>query len=620
MGDLLKSTFALTPKNKASGRLRRFIREPGVWVDKWWVGGESHYTWLKDPIEISPTEVTVSIRDDARWSDGQNVTGKDIALYPLLHSLRRRSPSYYAADQPIRSVSIWGAFDDFDISDRSVTYRSSPGHFDRYWESTIRTRFGLWGLQVDTHIPTHKEPYGTFADAVIETVRKAQAGEINPWEGYDNQRSHSQDPHRASLVKKYLDKGGKYVSKFSKPEHVLSTGAWSLVDLSGPEAVFKKNEHHRNADAINFDTFTLEYSPSDQRERAALKADRFDYAEPGPTPQSVVESLPDNITQLLVPGNLYTGNELGLDFSHSGLDIRSVRAAIMYALNHTAITDNIHPTTAKPVTTPGGDCWDATDYVSNEWIEKNLITYSKNQKRAANLLRAAGYSRDGGRWLTADGEPLSLKLATPESTPRWEPTVARQLSQFGIQTSVSTLSGPTFSSRVKNGEFPLRSHWGVATNQADATLQFWFGPIQNRTKYSIYPQEQFKTGDFSAYGTPIPRTEDRWRAFSIKAPPIGQRNGPLTDYHPSSLALAYVNNPPQEEFQRRVKTTMWLANWFLPTIPINKTMQQHFVDDAHWQWPTNTPIWKTFTNAGPQTREGIFASGTIRANPDNPER
>lgn len=616
-GSALKSTFALTPKKPVSGRLGRFIWEPGVWVDKWWVGATTHYTWLEEPIEITPTEVTVTIRDDVRWSDGHPITGIDIALNPILEMLDRRFPPSFARENTKAPTRLLGALDGVNITDTSVTYRSSQGHFDQFWASTIRKRFGFWGNNAHGPAPTHIEPYTDFSDAVIGTARKAFQGEINPWKGWDDPRNQPDDPHKASLIATHLAKGGKYVAKFSNPEHVVSNSAWDLVALDGPEATFEPNSHHRNADAVNFDRVILEYTSSARRERTALKADRLDYATPGPTPQSIVDALPENITQLLIPGSLYTGNELGLNFNHPKLGKRAVRAALMYALNQSAIAKNIHPSTAVPIETPGGDCWDVTDYASQEWIDTNFITYNENRERAASLMRTAGYTRQGKQWVDSSGKQFTLTLATANGTPRWEPTVASQLSEFGIQTSVQTLNGTTFSKRVNNGEFPLWSHFGISTNMAPVILQFWFAPLRLPTKYGIYPRDQFETGAFSRGGLPQPRTEDRWSDFTIKAPPIGEPNGTVRTYSPSALALAFLQNPPKEQFQRRVKTGMWLANWFLPTIPINKTMQQHFIDDTHWQWPEGSPQWKTFTSGGPRRSGGIFTSGTIRANPDN---
>lgn len=621
-GEALDSAYAVTPKEPASGRLWRFIREPGVWIDYWWVGANSHYAWL-DTIEITPTEVTVTLQNDATWSDGHPMTGKDVAVYPLSQLLWRHFPPYYATDEKEEPTAVLGAFDDFDISDRSVTYRSSQGYFDQFWDMTINTRFGLWGMAGDAAFPTHVEPYDAFADGLIETASRAQAGEINPWEGYRNPFAKPEDPHRESLVEKHLAKEGKYVAKFSRPDHVVSNSAWDLVEIEGPEAVFEPNPHHRNVETINFERVILEHTPSAEREHAALKADRLDYAggfHTSPTPQSVVDSLPDNITQLLIPGNLWSGNELGLNFTHVALRKRSFRAAIMYALDHSVIANNIHQHTAKPVTTPGGDCWDTTDYASEAWIGENFITYTHDRDRAASLMREAGYSKDGEQWIDSDGEPISLTLATDSATPRWEPTVAGQLSQFGIETGVKQFSETTYENRVDHGAFPMWSHVSAfTTNFAAETLVFWFFPIIEYKRYEIYPPEQFNTGSFSRDGYPTPRTEDRWSAFSIEAPPMGKPDGNLETYHPSALVLAFYNDPPAAEFRRRVKTAMWLANWFLPTIPINKTMQQHFIDDAHWNWPVETPQWETYTNAGPRIIEGVFGSGAIRANPDNPE-
>lgn len=608
-------TLAQVVKEKPSHQLRQFVWESGVWIDGLWVGADVSYNWIEKPIEISPTEVKITITDEARWSDGHAITGTDIAVTPLERTILRGRPPAYAAAAGSEPADVWTAIDGFDIADETVTFRSSAGYFADFWDWTIRTQFGALNTQF---LPTHVEPYEAYADAVISTTRRAQQGEIRPWKR--PRPGKEGDPHARSLKQKYLGKR-KYVEKFSEAENVLATGAWDLVGMSGTEFIFEPNSHHRNADTINFETLIYEYTPSDSRLHTAFTSDRLDYGS-AVTPREVVESFPDRIEQLRIPGGWNTGNELALDFDHPALGQRAVREALMYVLDHSKIATNIHPSTAELITTPGGDCWDATDYVSREWIDENLTTYTTDREKATRLLREAGFTRDGEQWMGSDGEPIALTLATPNDTPRWEPSVASQLGEFGIQTSVKTMSETSFEDRTDNGEFATwSSDVHSATNDAAATLLIWLEAARREAnrKFGIYPDEQFGTITFSHAGWPLPRTEEEYDVFTVKAPPIGQPNGPLEEYHPAALSLAFWTNPPREEFRRRVKTGMWLANWFLPTIPINKTREQHFIDDAHWLWPTDTPSWKAFTGGGRQMLAGILGSGHIRANPENPE-
>lgn len=617
---LQKTAYAVIAKEPASYSLRVFLRPPGVWtngqlVNPLGLDGEAplQYSWLEN-IDVTPTEVTTSIRADARWSDGHPITGTDIAVPPIERTLRKYfapppayapGPQYEAApDTPDQPPLVLGAFDDFEISDKSVTYRSSAGYFDQFYEKNIALWFGPIYPPLS---PTHIAPFDTYADAVIETARRAQAGDIYPW----YERGFG-DPTRQSLIEEHLA-DTKYVRKFANPENVLALGAWDLAAFDGTDFVFEPNPHHRHADTINFETVRFEFTRGTQRLRAAVKADRLDFGMLGTTPQGVVESFPDSIEILRVPGGLHTGNELQINFDHPALGTREVRLAIMYALDQATIANNIHPSVAVPITTPGGDSWHATTYASQEWIDETLTTYPQDRERAANLMREAGYAWDGRQWIDADGEPLALTLPTASSPPTWEPTVANQLTEFGIDTTVRTLDGNVFAQRRDEGEFAV---WAASKS---AIMGIWRNAATSPDKYGIYPDEQFETGKFSDNGTPIPRTEDRWRVFTIQAPPVGQPDGPLQEYHPAALALLRETNPPAEEFRRRMKIGMWLVNWFLPTIPINKQYIQHFIDRVHWMWPTDTLLWKNFTNGLSLSTKGMVGDLELRANPDNPE-
>lgn len=625
VSQLQKTAYATVVKQPASYGLRRFIRQPGVWIDGQ-LGGPRpdasiQYNWLQKPIEITSTEITVTIRDDATWSDGNPITGTDIALRPLEATISRYSSPpeyapeaqtkpYHTPDEPRR---VRFAFDDFEITDSSVTYRSSDGYFDQFPEKLVALFLGPF---YPTISPTHIAPFDTYSDAVIETARRAQAGEIHPWF-----RRNAGDPTQRSLIREHLG-DAKYVRKFSKPENVLSTGKWKLVEFDDTDFVFEPNSHHPEANTINFESVRFVFTQGTQRMRAAVKNNRFDFGSLGETPQSIVDAFPDNIHILRVPGGLHTGNELDINHDHPALGNRNVRLAITYALDQPTIANNIHESLTVPVTTPGGDSWNATDFVSKDWIDENLTTYSRNRALAADLMGDADYTKEGGQWVGPDGEALTVTLPTSSSTPTWESTVASQLSEFGIDTTVRTLEESAFSQRLENGKFAIWPSSGTTSAAATHTLFIWRNAASSPDKYGLYPDEQFQTGKFSRSGTPLPKTEGRYRVFSIMAPPIGQPEGSLQKYHPASLALStsHLSSLSWGEFQRRVKIGMWLANWYLPTIPLNKRYLQHFIDQAHWVWPTDTTSWQSFTGGtGSRVPKEVLGDIQLQANPENPE-
>lgn len=89
-GPIQNQAYAPLVKEPASWTMRRFLRESGAWVS----GGlapspetQINYNWIEEPMTITPKEVTLKIRDDAKWSDGHPVKGKDLAYLPLRRSL-----------------------------------------------------------------------------------------------------------------------------------------------------------------------------------------------------------------------------------------------------------------------------------------------------------------------------------------------------------------------------------------------------------------------------------------------------------------------------------------------------------------------------------------------------
>lgn len=612
---LLFPTYNKAKLSPASVRLHRVIYETGVWADAVWPGngGQTYYNWIEDPIEISPTEVTVNIQDNAVWSDEEPITGKDIAAIPLGQGLRRADPPFYASDKEMDPQISYNAIDGVEVNEKSVTYKSSAGHFEGFWDLDLRRRFGTWK---GPHImPTQIEPWTSYADAVVETANRAHAGEIDPW-------SNDSDPSKKTLVLEHLA-DPKWAKKLNKPENVPSTGVWDLVELQGTtKFVFEKNEHHRNVDRVNFDRLELINTPSGKREQAALQTDELDYASTirGPrVPAGVADALPEHIERRRIPGGLDTGWEIAVNHDASPVDQRNIRAAIMYALDHEEVSNAIHPDVAVPITNPGGDCWDATQRVGSGWISNNLITYGHNPQKAASLMREAGYAKEGGTWVDSEGEPVTLSFPTDKSTPTYEPVVAAQLSDFGFESELNSLSGSAYWQRLPAGEFGI---WNgtiqALTNFAPVTSLAWYHSISDRP-FNIYSDEAYDQGEFSEDGFPIPRTEERWKVFTVEAPPVGEPNGELQTYHPASMSLSVYTNPPVQEYKERLKKELWLANWYLPTIPIAKELEQHFYDDAHWLWPRDTVDWNAYVEGKPKMRGGFFAQGLVQANPDNPE-
>lgn len=619
---LQRTAYARVVKEPATYGLRRFLRPPGVWINGQLGGPRPNttiqYTWIEEPIEITSNETTVTIADDATWSDGQPITGRDLVLRPLEASLHQyATPPAYAPevrgpyDERPEPQRIVASFDDFEVGERTVTYRSSTGQFEQLVDTDVALALGP---VYPTLSPTHIAPFDAYADAVIETAQRAQAGDIYPWYG-----AGFGDPNRQSLIKEHLAEA-KYVRKFSKPDNVVGTGVWDLVDIDGTDFVFEPNPHHRHADSINFDEVRFGFSRSVQRQRAALTDDRLDLASPGTTPQTVVDAFPDSIKPLRSPGGLNTGNELAIDHDHPALGQRSVRQALMYVLDHKMIANNIHPSVAIPVDAPGADTWYATSYANQDWLNQHFTTYGAAHQKATQLMEQVGYTDTGGQWVDADGEALTLTLPTTSDTPTWETTVASQLTTFGIDTTVRTMGSDAFANRRDKGEFtiwPKTNGSGVAF--AENTLSVWGAAARNPDRFGIYPDKQFKTGKFSRNGTPLPKTEERYRVFTIEAPPVGRPDGPLQTYHPAALTIASWGTLSRKEFIRRVKIGMWLANWYLPTLPINKRYIQHFIDAGHWVWPTDSTSWKSFVDGDYRTPKGFLGDLQLQANPDNPE-
>jgi peptide/nickel transport system substrate-binding protein len=92
--------------------------------------------------------------------------------------------------------------------------------------------------------------------------------------------------------------------------------------------------------------------------------------------------------------------------------------------------------------------------------------WDKNDQAAAELLEKAGYTKQGGKWYTPDGQPFSIRLQVegdnrPVMT-RAGSMVAQNWRQFGIDAEVVNIETAFFDNR-QSGEFEATISWSVET-------------------------------------------------------------------------------------------------------------------------------------------------------------
>lgn len=642
----------------------RATHEVGAW-GRWWsalYAGDIGPTFpqLYESIDIGVDTITVKIRDDAYWSDGQPVRALD--------ALTRRSPfvTAFPAGDPDPDIGFNPTPDDTTITGAINHYELPDGDDGKVWEWHIQdtpewNEIGgfesfqqsvlMWlagnDPRIGTKLPSHVEPYKTM----LEVSREY-------WDDRDLDK-----PLAADLAWDTVTEDD--VMRLREGDEYVSHGAWTLDEILGTtEIVLTKNEYHRYADDINFDEVILEYSEEQSRTEAQLIAGAFDYANVNAPPETA-QAFPDTHEEFVSPAA--SGLTISIDHSSIyGTDPR-LRQAIMYAIHTPDVAQNHHPTAAEPIITPGWDNWASEGVMTEDWALDNLFSYEQDLGRAEDLLHEAGFERNSNDIWEMDGEELQTLLPTQSETPAFEQTVASQLAEFGIILDVQPMDGSVFQDRFHgsdaeppieeehggSGDFDLWAYGDFPAHQMagfyNGLSGHWLAGLNNgeRMRARNYFDHDLQEAAIEEY-TPAPPywvggQYWLWEDLTIDIPPIGQPDGTPEPFNPAYTWGAvnwgplspmdpqpenpYYDAPHDEPHAENAayfwQKFAWTANYWLPVLPLVRTMSQHFVNTTNWHWPNELPgddneyMWDYFGET--YLTFDLPGMNKIVADPDNPK-
>ena len=615
---------------------------------------EGTFPRLIEDFDLGPETITVNLREDANWSDGEPVRAFDGVATAAYWSWPHPDYGWYPPPAAAHTSRVLNSFSMPDGPDGKVyelhvreepeEWRASAGfHITFDWSFQWLTSSNpRWG----PNFPSHVEPFKSMSEQAVEDLDNHTPEEdLDYTAGADGKATAFTTPEDFEQ---------------SREDPPPTSGMWQLDEIHGTEeVVLKPNEHHWEVDNLNFEEVVFDFSAEDYRTRAALQADVLDYASVDSPPEAV-EAYPDIYDEIITPAG--TGYGLNFDYS-SAFGDRLVRHAMMYAIHTPDIAANIHPTKTQPIITPSWDTWVSEEFINEDWAEENLLSFEQDLDRAANLMEEAGYSLEDGVW-EKDGERLETQLATSNESPVFETTITEQLGDFGIDMHVQTYDPASFSERkdgVMNdeymeppdgqGEFDVWvSSGGVGRttgNFPDLPIFWWdnVGSAAGARKMNIYPSEiteQIIDDHYQPSGW-SPHEAALWKELTIDVPPIGDPDGDRSPFNPSTTWInvwlgeytprdpqadnPYYNPPrdePHEENEEYFwKQFAWVNNWWMCGLPVALEGTQHYLNTTNWLWPhevsaeDNDLMWGHFGQAYGTT--DLVAMGKILVDPENPK-
>lgn len=612
------------------GFTNQLMMEHGMWGE--WSNevssqGEARYLLYED-VQIEPDEITIQVKDSAKWSNGDDVNGRDVlTTLAAFRQFPNGEPfeNVRSGDMTADELGPNTAITDMEFSGKTATVISEGGYFDEFVEQDVwRALCTKWQNWAGIHQHSRIEPYDQWSQAIWDHWDAAQAGDVNPW-GDDPEEWIITVTNEAIAIEE-----DTWAEHQRDPDNTAFCGPWKLEEIRGSQdVVLTPNEHHRNYDDINFEEIVIEYREEDRASWAALQAERLDYFDAF-MPPDVVESLPGTYEERLQP----TDSGLTLTLDHSSELFEDVRArrAFMRLIDTEQLAKVEGESTNDPIRTLGASFWDADEWLDDEFVENNLTTYDHDPEAAEELLGAAGWSKEDGEWYLPSGDRASLEVPTKSDTPRWEVSIVDQLDEFGIEATLQTYDDAVYSEKRITREFDLwepgvnpRENWMIGYMKT-GLAKAWQDTVVSghwATMHNMYPQEQIDDAEFNP--NPAENQElglvadgNQWEKFSIEAPPVGEWDGELQEWNVVEMGSEVQSPQSDVDRDQKYRELAWLTNWFVPVLPLTNARSQMAINTGNWIWPgPDSDEW------APVGVDSVFGKNMIGmshvyANPDNP--
>jgi hypothetical protein len=358
---------------------------------------------------------------------------------------------------PLKDTYTWWDGEPVTARDREVLGHIVPyfccgGPEEVPWESVMVSEYEF-----------KEQKVGEFNEAFASiNMMQGIRAKASYWESYlERLQDASTSDAVQTIVKEIRD---KQVTMDEFIEEGLGYGLWKPVDYTSSSVTLEKYEDHPQADKTDLEEWEWRVINTDQSFYQAFAQDRFDLGQ-DPVEQNV-QNVPEDIETVVEYAGRF-GRKLGINWRNKHLARRPVRRALNYVIDREALT-----TILPDVSAVSQQTGSMPDSLVEKWVGPDfldqIIDYGTSSKReqAAQVLREAGYER--GRndiWTDPDGdriEGLRFIAESGSDTALLGDTISGLLSDFGIETSFSTLEPGTYQNivdpRSGSGDFDLSIH------------------------------------------------------------------------------------------------------------------------------------------------------------------
>ncbi|WP_229871222.1 ABC transporter substrate-binding protein [Halarchaeum grantii] len=485
----------------------------------------SDYAVSIDEFDGQNERAVLSVRDGLTWHNGDPgdpVTGEDLMAWFVCHA---------AVNSTV--AGLYNANDIEVTGDRQIEL-PLDGSVN---ESIFRQSLNNFWLNV----PYHR--YGEYVERFMDATS-------------DEERNSVRTDLRSA--------------SFDEP---FGNGPFKFVSRSSNRLRMELYEHHPDADQINFDYWDVIRASTDTASVVLGMAPEgdIDMVRNFTPPQSVLSQAKQNDGILTNQIPALWGQALPFNCGHEDFGNIRVRQAIAELIDRDLVSRN-YGEFGVPVQAPSGlvgningqneqtDRW--TRWVTDEG-EEQLHRY-QNPERGRRLLREEGYTKQGGKWMRPDGTQLSMPIKVPSGYTDWHPiyqTISSLLTDEGIDSEVKMIDSTSYypNHYLEGNYVTAATGWTLGRDNPWYTFGQWFRPLADKVyKMNFKPTE-------------------------VEVPPVGEPDGELQSVDVLQL-FQNVRNASEENLQEAITEFAWVANQFIPMLPILEINDTAWMTSDDWNW------------------------------------
>ncbi|WP_435102786.1 ABC transporter substrate-binding protein [Halarchaeum sp. P4] len=243
-------------------------------------------------------------------------------------------------------------------------------------------------------------------------------------------------------------------------EEWIGHGPFQISEVGDDRIVMTKYEDHPHADQINFDQFVLKEFTQNKPFQPYANG-LVDGAFTGfPVKDSLRSQLPSGTT-LYREGR--SSNKL-ISFNcgynveqESPMNNNNVRKAIAHVYDRQRVKPLLQGVQRifewAPCRVPGKVLSEG-EVKPTEWVQDFTLYGQNDTERATQLLKGEGYTLEGGKWYTPNGDRFQISIMNGAKAQQIQ-VLKQCLKEFGIAVEQEQVDDATFDQRRKNGNFDI---------------------------------------------------------------------------------------------------------------------------------------------------------------------